>query len=1012
MNTHLVRLFKTLFPSGLVVVTLLVMGGRSAWGQERQFNVTGVVTSAQEAAPLPGAQIIVKGTTIGTLTGTNGRFSLRVPSPNDTLVFSFLGYRTEEVPIDGRSVVNVEMTVEAIALEELVVVGYGTQQRRDVTGAVSSLDAEELTDIPTSANVTQTLEGRVAGVQVTPSSGEPGADAIVRIRGTGTLNDAAPLYVVDGMLLDDISFLSSKDVASVEVLKDASATAIYGSRGANGVIIITTKRGNIDRPTSFTLSAYTGSQSAQNTIDLVNGRQYATLTNELATNLGQPIVFPNPDTVSTNTDWQDALFESAPVSSVALSASGGTEKVAYFFSADLFSQSGVVPKSDFDRFTLRLNNDYYLTDHLQLGHNIAFSYTKGHAPPGILGQVYQADPTIDPGNATDGFNDAGVHGASAGNPAATLYYTRNEREGTRLVGNLFAELSFLGNFSFRSSFGLDQARGENKAYFPEFFVSPAQSRDIDNVNVSNTRSGSWLWENTLTYNYVSAPHRFTGLAGITAQQNYGEEVGCSRTNLPSEDQELWYCSAGDAASQTNFNRPLADWRMLSYLFRGNYAYKDRYLLTASLRIDGSSRFGPDNRYATFPSFALGWVMSEEPFLQNQSFISALKLRASWGKIGNDKIGNYPSVTLVTGNLNAVFGDDYLLQYGATTRDLANPEVKWEETNQTNLGADLAFFDGKLDATLDYYHRTTDGILVQVPIPSYVGVNSEPYVNAAKVLNSGFESSLNWRDNLGSLGYEVGFNGTTINNEVKELGQGREEILGGGLGALGNVTRTVVGQPIGCFWGFKVAGVFQSQEEVESLPTRGGEVPGDLRFADLNGDGTIRDEDDKTFIGCPIPDFVYGFNARLNLGGFDFSAFFSGQTGNKVFNGKKAFRFGYDNFETSYLNRWNGPGTSNSEPRLTTAGHNYVSSERFIENGSFLKLQSAQIGYRLPPSLTSSLRLAEARIYVTGTNLFVSTDYTGFTPEIVAADVINTGIDRLAGVYPPGRTFTLGMDVTF
>jgi TonB-linked SusC/RagA family outer membrane protein len=1012
-------------------VLVLCLGAAPLTAQE-QVRITGTVISALDGSPLSGARVFVKGTSIGTLTGTNGRYAIDARSPQDTLVFLLIGYQRVEVAIAERPVVNVSLEAAAIAMQEVVVTGYGTQQRRDVTGAVASVNAEDLTDIPTSANVEQTLEGRVPGVQVTPSSGAPGADAVIRIRGIGTLNDASPLFVVDGMLLDDISFLGAKDVASVEVLKDASATAIYGSRGANGVIIITTKRGVLDRPTRFTLRAYAGSQSVLDEIDLVDGPTYAKLTNELATNVGvepDDLPFPNPDTVTTNTDWQDLLFESAPVQSYALSASGGTEKVAYYFSADLFRQSGVVPKSDFDRVTLRVSNDYHLTDHLLLGHNLAFSYTQGQRPPGILGQVYQADPAIAPGDGASGFNDAGFHGASAGNPAATLFYTRNDEEGSRLVGNIFGELTLFGSFTLRSSFGLDQSRTEFKSFRPVFFVSPAQRSDITELNASTTRRNSWLWENTLTYNYVSDLHRITALGGITAQQTFGEELGCGRTALPSESQNLWFCSAGDAASQTNFHRPLSDWKMFSYLFRTNYAYRDRYLFTASLRVDGSSRFGPDNRYGTFPSFAVGWVVSDEPFLRDNGLISALKLRGSWGKIGNDKIGNYPSVTTVTGNLNTVLGENETLQFGATIRDLANPEVRWEETSQTNFGADMTLFEGKLQATLDYYRRTTDGILVQVPIPAYVGVNSNPFVNAAKVLNTGFEASFNWRDRWGPLSYELGFNGSTINNEVKELAQGKEDIFGGGVGEIGNVTKTVVGQPIGCFWGFKVLGVFQTQEEIDNSAKRGPEVPGDLRFADLFSrdttdgsptfgqlipvpDGVITD-DDKTFIGCPIPDLVFGFHTRLTYGRFDFSAALSGQMGNKVFNGKKNFRFGYENFETSFQDRWQGEGTGkNNEPRLTTRGHNFLSSERFIEDGSFLKLQSAQIGYRLPASLTRSFRLGEARVYVSGTNLFLSTDYTGFTPEIVTESVIDTGIDRLAGVFPPSRTFTVGMDVTF
>ena len=995
----------------LLVGAAAVAWSTPAWSQA--VRVSGAVTSELDGRVLQGVRVAVKGAAITTLTGANGRYALEAPSGTDTLVFNLIGFRPLEVAIAGRPVVNVALQTVAVLMQEVVVTGYGTQQRRDVTGAVASVAAEQLPPIAT-ASADQILQGAVAGVQVTPSSGRPGDRAIVRIRGVGTLNDASPLYVVDGMLLDDIGFVNPRDIASVEVLKDASATAIYGSRGANGVIIITTKRGTTDRPTHFTVGTFAGTQSTLNTIDLVNGRQYAVLANELARNTGQPEPFADTNAVGVGTDWQDELFESAPIQNFAVSATGGTDRVAYFFGADLFRQAGVVPKSDFNRLTLRLNNDYNLTDRLLIGHNLAFSYAYGERPPGVLSPVYRADPTILPRDTAGTFNDAGIHGASSGNPAATLFYTRNRERETRLVGNLFAELNFLDRFTFRSSFGLDQGSTEFKDFAPEFFVSAAQQNVESDLTVETRTNTAWLWENTLAYTYAADRHRLNAVAGITAQSVYGESLGCVRHNIVGEDESLWYCDAGATDGQTNFNGPLSDWRMLSYLFRTNYTFKDRYLLTASLRIDGSSRFGPANRYGTFPSLALGWNLGEEEFLGGGGPFSALKLRGSWGIIGNEKIGNYPSVVLVDGNLNAVFGPGETTVFGATPRGLANPEVRWEETEQANIGADMALLDGRLAATLDYYRRTTDGILVQVPIPSSVGVPSNllPFQNAAKVLNSGLELTVNWQGVWGPVSYQVGVNGTTIDNEVKSLGQGRARIDGAQQGGLGFLTRTEIGQPIGCFWGLKVAGVFQDSVDLANSPRRGGEVAGDLKYADLSGDGVVRDGDDKTFIGCPNPDGVYGFQTRLNWGNFDFSAAFTGQWGNEVFNAKKAQRFGTENFETSYMNRWTSAGSSNQEPRLTNAGHNYVLSDRFIESGSFFKMQSAQIGYRLPPSVTGALRVAEARIYVTGTNLLLSTNYTGYTPELTATSVIANGIDQFAGVFPPARTFTMGVDVTF
>ncbi len=990
-----------------LAVGLLAMTAGSLMAQAVPGRVSGSVTSVEGGQAIYGVNIIVKGTTNGTITATNGRYTITA-QPNDTLLFRFIGYAPQEVPIAGREIVNVAMQPQAVALQDIVVIGYGTQQRRDVTGAVASVSGEDLTEVAT-PSVAQALQGRVAGVQVTPQSGEPGAAAVIRIRGVGTLNNASPLFVVDGMLLDDINFLSPNDIQSVEVLKDASATAIYGSRGANGVIIVTTKKGVIEGPARFTLNAYAGTQRVLDPIDLVSARDYAILANELAANQGLPTpYFPDPNAVGAGTDWQDEIFETAPIQSYQLSSSGGTDRIRYYFSGNYFRQAGVIPKSDFDRLTVRLNNDYQLTERLQIGHNINFSYTDGIRPPGVLGMLYRADPAISPLNPDGTFANANLR-SSAGNPAATVFYTNNNEQARRLVGNAFGDLNVYGNFTLRTSFGVDYNVSEFRNFVPVFLVSPTQQNTDSDLDVRNDQTRSWLWENTLNWNWSTERHRVSALGGITYQSFYSENLGGGRTNVVGEDPSLWYLNAGDAAGQTNFNSA-EDWRMLSYLFRTNYAFLDRYLLTASLRVDGSSRFGADNRYGYFPSFALGWNLVEEPFFPQESVIDALKLRVSWGEIGNDKIGAYPGVPVVASNLNAVFGPSEELAFGASPFELANPEVKWETTTQTNIGADMAFFGGRLEATLDYYNRLTDGILVRVPIPLYVGVGTEPFVNAAEVENKGIEGSFTWAETRGGFRYELSINGATVNNEVKKLAQGREQILGGGLGnEVTFTTRTVVGEPIGSFWGFRVAGVFQDAADTASSPKRGNEAPGDLKYADLNGDGRITDAD-KTFIGSPIPDMIYGLSTRMSWRGFDLAASFSGQSGNEVFNGKKAVRFGVENFETSYLDRWTGPGTSNREPRVTNAGHNYQASDRFIEDGSFFKLNAVQLGYRLPESLTGRWNLQTARIYVNGTNLFNVTDYSGYTPELTVEDVIRSGIDL--GIFPPARTITVGLDVGF
>lgn len=1003
-------LLLLLVASSLAATSLVAQGTSS---------VTGTVTSSEDGRPIAGVNVIVKGTNVGTITSENGRFFIAA-GPTDTLVFRFIGYAPLEIAVAGRAVVNVPLRSQAFALSTIVVTGYGTQQRRDVTGAIATVSGDKVTEIAT-PSVAQALQGRVAGVQVTPQSGEPGAGAVVRIRGVGTLNNASPLYVVDGMLIDDIDFLNPNDIQSIEVLKDASATAIYGSRGANGVIIVSTKKGVLDGPTRFTLNSYAGSQKVLNRISLVNAVQYATLANEMAANLGQAPYFANPSAVGAGTDWQNQIFQSAPIQSYQLASSGGSDRITYYFSANYFRQEGVVPKSDFNRLTLRLNNDYTLTNRLKVGHNLNFSYTNGLRPPGaVLSELYRADPTIVALNPDGTFADANIR-SSAGNPAATVFYTHNKEKGRRLVGTVFGDLNLLEAFTFRSQFGLDYNQNEFRDFVPVFLVSPTQQNPESDLRVEFGNAYSWLWENTLNGNWATDRQRINVLAGITTQAFYYEQIGGTRVNIVGTDPSLWYLNAGAATGATNYN-PANDWRMLSYLFRTNYSLLNRYLLTASMRADGSSRFGPDNRYGYFPSIALGWNLSEESFFPKVSAINQLKLRASWGRTGNDKIGSYPGVPIVTSNLNAVFGPSEQLVFGATPIELANPQVKWETTRQTNLGADLSFLDSRLNVTVDHYNRLTDGILVRVPIAAYVGAGTFPFVNAAKVENKGMEGSFTWASSREDFRYEFNVNGATIKNTVKALGGGNQQILGGGLGnQITETTRTVVGQPIGSFWGFRVAGVFQDAADLLASPKRGGEVAGDLKYADLNGrdpvtglltglpDGVITD-DDKTFIGSPIPDLIYGLGGRIEWHGLDFAANFSGQRGNQIFNGKKAVRFGVENFETSYLARWTGPGTSNTEPRVTNAGHNYLASTRFIENGAFFKANAVQLGYRLPISVANRVTAKSARIYLNATNLFNHSDYSGYTTELTVDDVIRSGIDL--GVFPSARTITFGLDVSF
>lgn len=960
--------------------------------------------------PLPGANVLITDTDRGTSADASGTFELTGLEPGTyTLRASFVGYlaSAQDVRVEAGETSEVRLTLQSnvARLDSIVVVGYGQQQRSDLTGAVSSVSGSEL-DKPAVSNVSEALQGQIAGVNVTPRSGAPGEEARIRIRGVGTLNNASPLYVVDGVLTDDISYLNPRNIESIEVLKDASATAIYGSRGANGVIIVSTKQGSYNQETTFNISVSQGWSQLADPIDLTNAREYATLANEARENTGGAPIFENPDQFGEGTDWQDFLYGAAPRQEAQLSARGGSENITYSFSGNYVREEGIARKSDFERASLRANSTFNLNDAIEVGNNLSFTRRVGtEQPPGIVRDGYFSAPTESPRNSDGEFSPVTL--SSGGNPAATSFYHRNEYSGVRFVGNLYTEASFLSNFTFKTSLGVDYDRREERNFEPTFFVSSIQNNQRSEVALRTVEESSWNWENTLSYQQTFDDHTVDAVVGVTAQEFTNEELGGSRFNVIGEEPNLWYLSAGQADGQTNFNTAF-DSSILSYLGRVNYSYLDRYLVTATLRADGSSRFGENNRYGYFPSGALGWRLSEEPFLADVESLSNLKLRGSWGIIGNDKIGAYPATPTVQGNLNAVLGDGEELQFGATPNELANPDVKWEETRQLNVGADIGFFDDQLTAKFDYYRRITEGILLRLPLPDFVGVGAVPFINAAEIRNSGFEGRIGLSQSFeNGFSYSVSVNGATVDNEVESLAEGRTEIFGGEL--FGTVaTRTAPGLPVGSFYGYEVNGVYQTPDEIANSPSTSGAVPGDLNFADNNGDGTV-DANDRTKIGSPIPDFSFGASLNMEYAGFDLSASLTGKTGHQIFNAKKRLRFGVENFEESALDRWTGPGTSNSEPRITNSGRNYLPSEYLLEDGDHLKIRNVQLGYSLPSSVTSTAGMDNVRVYVNATNLYTFDGYSGYTPEI-AGNVLGSGIDQ--GIYPTSRTLTVGLDLTF
>ncbi|MEC3905811.1 TonB-dependent receptor [Tamlana sp. 2201CG12-4] len=985
---------------------------------ELQNTITGVVLD-ETGVPLPGANIIEKGTTNGAQTDFDGNFSLDLLSADATLVVSYVGYKATEVVVGNQTTLRIALELDS-TLDEIVVVGYGRQRKSDLTGAVSSIKSEEIAKTPL-FNVADAISGKAAGVQVTTNNGSPGAAPTIRIRGTGTLNDSSPIFVVDGLILDDITFLNNNDIASIEVLKDASATAIYGSRGANGVIMVTTKRGKKGKA-RIDLNVTTGVSHVENVIDMVNATEYATLQNLAALNAGEADVpYPDPESYGEGVDWWDQLYSTALSQDYSLSASGATDNVTYHISAGLQDQKGLIEKTDFQRLTLRANNEYKLSKLFKVGHNVSYIKTKKLNGPDATQAAYRIPAVFEPYNADGTFNGD----PDFSNPLVGTFYNNAETENERFIGNFFGEVT-VSDFTFRSTYGFEKSDQFALAYAPEFYVSDIQFRDQSMLTKTYRRFRSYIWDNILTYTKEIGDHHVDLLAGITKQDTYWERLRGQATNIP-DNKDLWYLDATfDPLSRVSENIG-ESWSYLSYLFRANYSFKNRYLFTGTYRIDGSSKFSKDNRYAHFPSLAAGWRVTEESFMDNVHSISNLKLRASWGKIGNDKTRSpYPSKQFLSttetigGNesgIVAIQGPDETPHQGATAIILADPNIKWETTTQTDIGLELGLFNNKLKAEIDYYNRKTDDILIDIPIASYFGIRVDPTVNAASVKNHGFEYVLSWSDGSEDFNYSVSANLSTINNEVLRLSD-RRSVLNGSFQSQ-TLTRTQTGGPIGAFWGYKTAGIFQNQDQIDNSPTLGGEAPGDLIYVDTNGDDVITEED-MTVIGSPIADFTFGFNVAFDYKNFDFSMDVNGVYGNEILNlkAKKRWSSTYD-YEQRFVHSWNGEGSTNVHPRVNNADtHNELQNDYWLEDGSYLRIRNVQLGYTLPRKLLEKINIANVRFFTGVTNLVTFTKYSGFTPDVTltpsqtgdTSDVLLSGID--SGVYPLSTTYNFGLNVSF
>lgn len=991
-----------------------------AWSQETE--VTGTVISDEDGLPIPGVNVVVEGTTKGTTTDVDGNYALLLQPGENTLVFSFVGFKTVTEDVNGRTIIDVTLESEVTALEEIVVVGYGEQRKLDITGAVSNIEGEEITRQP-SVNPISALQGRVAGVQIT-NSGAPGASPQIRIRGTGTVyGNPNPLYVVDGVWYDDISFLNPADIESISILKDASSQAIYGVRAANGVVLVTTKKGKQNMPATVSYNGFVGSQVVTNQVELANGPQYATMINELDAANGATPRYDDPSQYGT-TDWYRQILRSALISNHQISISGGGEKSTYNFSIGYLDQEGTVEGNEFERYTARLQNDFQAFDWLKIGYTITGAMNNSRDIPGsIFHQIYSASP-ITPVYYADGTygdpNDYQAGSSNLFNPQVTLDFFDQNSKNYRMTGNVFAEATFLENFTFRTSIGGDFGENELRNYAPEYAATLAQRRSVSLLRRSRSETRNWIVENILTYDYqANEDHSFKIMLGQGAQRYRFYTMTGTAENVPNSSEGDHYLALGDPGSL--FVDDGGDLSTIaSYFARVNYSLSDRYLLTASFRADGSSKFGEDDRWGYFPSIGVGWVISEEDFMQNQTTFNNLKLRGSWGKIGNSSVPANTSVLRVSQpeTFTYVGGNGATLP-GASINTITPPTTVWETGVGTDIGLEANFFDYRLYAEVDYYIKDTENAIFQIPILNSLGTSGGVILgNQATFRNSGFEFLVTWDDQPNDdFSYNISANLGINENEVLEVSTGANPI-DQAVGTTGGATntRTILGEPIGQFFGFEVVGIFQSQEDIDSYVSSGGEViqpnavPGDFKYADLNDDGVV-DGNDHTFLGNPNPRYVYGLNTNWRFKMFDLTLDFQGVAGVEIYNATIGARFGTENFTRDFFeNRWHGEGTSNTYPSANIGGgQNYRSNSFFVESGDYFRVRNIQLGFTVPASLTDRWNINTLRIYANAQNALNFFSYRGMTPEVGGAPT-RAGVDT--NVYPMFATYNVGLNVTF
>lgn len=988
--------------------------------QQQAKTVTGTVTDVS-GEPIIGANIRIKGTTTGTITDIDGNFSIKA-EPQSVIEVSYIGYLTQETVINNQKSIRFLLKEDTKTLDEVVVIGYGVQKKADLTGSVANINTEKL-NTQSNANIGQALQGKIAGVDIVSQGGAPGSGTRIMVRGIGTLNNASPLYIVDGMYMNSIDHINPNDIASIDVLKDASSAAIYGSRAANGVIIVTTKEGsNTEGKPIIDLSVNLGISTASKFLDMLDAKGWAEVTTIARQAIGKPALDMATDLANKpDNDWQDIMFRPALMQNYNLSVKGGGKYSTYYTGLGYFNQDGIVKGTNYQRYNIQSKNDYK-RGIFSAGTNLIISFS--HDKPlhqelrgGMIGTILQSVPTLEKYDDTREGGYGGTYGdvVNIPHPLAIIDDNIMDRynENVKIFANLYAQIELFKGLKYKLNLTPDFSFERYKNYLNKYDFGLA-TNSITQLTERQRRRRNILVENLLTFDRTFEEHKISALAGYTYQDSRFRHIQAYGEGLPQGLEEI------DAAT-TNRSNEGNSWRsvLTSILGRVFYSYQNKYLFTATIRRDGSSKFGKNNRYGYFPSFSLGWNVAEEKFMENVHWLDQLKLRGGYGVLGNQEIDNYQYSSTITTGINYPDGNGGLLQ-GAFPKNFANPDIKWEETAMTNVGIDFMAFNNRLSLTADYYVKNTKDILLTVPIPISSGGANDPIRNAGKIRNNGFEFNLGWMDQPNpDISYGINLIGSFNKNKVIAMGSESGSIKGGSTNQNITTSETKAGYPIGGYWLISTAGYFNSQEEVDAYAKDGKKIqpaaePGDIKFVDANNDGVIND-DDRVFQGSPFPDFTFALNGNMRYKNFDLSIGLQGVLGNKIYNATRQTLEDVtkgSNFLASCLDYWTPENKNASHPRLTWDDPNRntrAESDRYLENGSYLRLRSVQLGYTFPQTWFKGA-IQHARVYINAENLFTITSYSGYSPDVNADNANYRGFDNF--IYPTNRTFMLGLNVTF